>query len=71
MYMVVKLHYRANLHSSFRPIAHFFYDRAMSPIIEKLRSDSVVMHVFGVPHTTCEPEINYMALGRESTDQAG
>ena len=52
--MVDKLYHRANPHSTFRPIArfveiqHFAYDRAIPPIIEKLRSKGVAMHAYGV-----------------------
>ena len=53
--MVDKLYHRANPRSSFRPtvrfvmeIQRFVCDRATPPIIEKLRSKDVAMHVYGV-----------------------
>ena len=53
--MVDKLYHRANLHSSFRPIACFVVeiqcfvcDCATPPIVEKLRSKGVAMHAYGV-----------------------
>ena len=53
--MVDKLYHRANPRSSLRPIAHFVVeiqrfvcDRATPPIIEKLRSEGVAMHAYGV-----------------------
>ena len=53
--MVDKLYHRANPRSSLRPIAlfvveiqRFVCDRATPPIIEKLRSKGVAMHVYGV-----------------------
>ena len=64
--MVNKLYHRANPHSSLRPIARFVVeiqcfgcDRATPPVIEKLRSKGVSMHVYMVfPHTTRDLEIN-------------
>ena len=53
--MVDKLYHRANLHSSFRPavrfvmeIQRFVCNRATPPIIKKLRSKGVVMHMYGI-----------------------
>ena len=50
--MVDKLYHRANPRSSLRPIARFVVeiqrfvcDRATPPIIEKLRSKGVAMHI--------------------------
>ena len=53
--MVDKLYHRANLRSSFRPIARFAVvlfsfvcDHATPPIIKKLWSKGIAMHVYGV-----------------------
>ena len=53
--MVDKLYHRANTRSSFRPtvrfvmeIQRFVCDCTTPPIIEKLRSKGVAMHVYGV-----------------------
>ena len=53
--MVDKLYHRADLCSSFRPnarfvveIQRFVCDRAIPPLIEKLRSKGVAMHAYGV-----------------------
>ena len=53
--MVDNLYHRANPRSSFRPIARFVMeiqrfvcDRATLPIIEKLQSEGVAMHTYGV-----------------------
>ena len=77
--MVDKLYHRANLCSSFRPIVRFVveiqrfvYDRAIPPIIEKLRSKGVAMHTYGI--STYYLEINYVdlggAVGKECKDRA-
>ena len=54
-YIFDKLYHRANPRSSFRAtvrfvveIQRFVCDRAAPPIIEKLRSKCVAMHVYGV-----------------------
>ena len=53
--MVDKLYHRANPRSSLRLIAHFVVeiqsfvcDRATPPIIEKLWSKGVAMHMYGI-----------------------
>ena len=60
--MIDKFYHRANLRSSFRPIVRFVVEiqcfvcnRATPPIIQKLWSKGVAMHIYG---TMCEPEIN-------------
>ena len=54
-YIFEKLYHRANPRSSFRAtvrfvveIQRFVCDRATPPIIEKLQSKGVAMHVYGV-----------------------
>ena len=68
--MVNELYHRADPHSSSRPISRFVAkierfvcDHPTPQAIEKLRSKGVAMHTYGIPHTTPEQEINYMALG--------
>ena len=63
--MVDKLYHRANPCSSLRPIVslvveiqRFVCDRAIPPIIEKLRSKGVAMHTYGVSAYYRDPEIN-------------
>ena len=53
--MVNKLYHSANPHSNFRPtvrfvveVQRFVYDRATSPIMEKLWCKGVAMHTYGV-----------------------
>ena len=53
--MVDKLYHRANPCSSLGPIVclvveiqHFVCNRAIPPIIEKLRSKGIAMHAYGV-----------------------
>ena len=62
--MVDKLYHRANPRSSLRPIVclvveiRFVCDRATPSIIEKLRSNGVAMHAYGVCAYYRDPEIN-------------
>ena len=53
--MIDKLYHRANPHSSLRPITSFVveiqryvWDRTTPPIIEKLQSEGVANHAYGV-----------------------
>ena len=50
--MVDKLYHKANPRSSFRQIARLVveiqHDRATPPIIEKLQSKGIVMHMYGI-----------------------
>ena len=63
--MVDKLYHRANPRSSLRPIMclvveiqRFVCDRATPPIIEKLQSQGVAMHAYGVYAYYRDEEIN-------------
>ena len=69
--MVDKLHHRATPCSSFRltvrfvvEIQRFVCDRVTPLIIENLRSNGIAMQRMAFSHTTREPEIKYMDLGR-------
>ena len=63
--MIDKLYHRANLCSSLKPIVRFaeelqrfVCDCSIPPIIEELWPKGVAMHTYGIPYTTCIPEVN-------------
>ena len=65
--MVDKLYHRANPCSSLRPIVclvveiqHIVCNRATPPIIEKLLSEGVAMHVYGV--SACILRVTYKSI---------